>query len=867
MKKSLALLLSATAVATVTTPFLAISCKDKTPKEKKDFKAEIAKLEKQIKDDKNLNQEAKKKLEKILTDAKKDLEKLKSADEFSKALKDLKKKIEEVKNKPATTRELTKEEEIAKLERTSAKITGDLFDILTHQIDKESIKKAEEADLKKQDEWAKAYLAKIERANHRNAAKLILDKEIPREKEEAKNIEKILDDQYRAEMHKEASADEVEGMFDDSMADKIKEAEEKYAAELVERELQKELQWEKAIEAAARMISDLFDSPYNKAIEKAKRDKEITSKIYTDSASGLDIDIHLSEEDLERYVNKVLRDNWDLNKGTLDAIKSAKTTDELFSVEHEKWLEKTKKEILGRIYINSKSGLDIHLSEEDLERYVNKVLRDNWYLNKVKLDEIKAANTIKDLFDSPYKKATEKAKRDKEFLAKIYSDSKSGLDINIYLTDKEVKEILEKNKKDNEIAWAEAIAAIHTKKLFDTPYLNDLINLLKRKHAFLTTSLASLEKNNDQAIELLNKNSFGVLDRTQKEIENEKNALKKQIEDNNKRINEIEAELEKSNLKEELKEIKGEIADFKELLEYSKEESSRLEKEIKDFDAILKNALEIRAKKEAEEKKLMELKNSLDSYKNNIEKTIKEINDKFAANIKDLNEHIEEEIESKLNAEKEIKELLSKLEEYDRNWIYSDSNSEQSIQEYLERISEFNDFKIVTEYAIKNLKSRKETLEARRNKEIAEIKTPLIKKEVEFKAFEKEFKILEEKDNQANIEVSKKDAQNQKDKKEKALAEQDIKKLEKTISELTNKEKEKTTKQKQLEEEKRKLDTKNQRAEVQLSSAFKERESVFAKLEENYTKDLKKLEEESYKKEKDLIDKIKEVEKELKKYS
>ncbi|ENY69111.1 Hypothetical protein, predicted lipoprotein [Metamycoplasma auris 15026] len=101
MKKSLALLLSATTIATITTPILAISCGTKeTPKkvdEKKEFQTEIAKLEKEIKEDTNLKPEIKKKLEKILEEAKKEQEKWTKPEDFKKALEDLKKKVEEAK--------------------------------------------------------------------------------------------------------------------------------------------------------------------------------------------------------------------------------------------------------------------------------------------------------------------------------------------------------------------------------------------------------------------------------------------------------------------------------------------------------------------------------------------------------------------------------------------------------------------------------------------------------------------------------------------------------------------------------------------------------------------------------------------------
>ncbi|MCE6056789.1 hypothetical protein J7889_04435 [Mycoplasmopsis agalactiae] len=72
------------------------------------------------------------------------------------------------------------------------------------------------------------------------------------------------------------------------------------------------------------MIAELFSDSLKRSIESIK------TKIYRDSASGLDIDIHWTKEDLDRWTSKVLRDNWDLNKCILDKIKSADITGKIF---------------------------------------------------------------------------------------------------------------------------------------------------------------------------------------------------------------------------------------------------------------------------------------------------------------------------------------------------------------------------------------------------------------------------------------------------------------------------------------------------------------------------------------------------------
>ncbi|WP_331696809.1 hypothetical protein V3320_03250 [Mycoplasmopsis agalactiae] len=287
---------------------------------------------------------------------------------------------------------------------SASDITGELFALLTKEINKASIEKAKKADLDKQQEWVDALLKEI----------------------------KDLNEQVASEMNAYSIA--------------------------------------KKEEYASRVTGELFSNDHLKEIEKAKRDKEISSKIYNDSASGLDINIHWTKEDLERWTNKVLRDNWDLNKGTLDKIVSADITGkifddtytdaikealerkaraeeaieavkaeaeiklidhkvsasditgELFSDEHQKWVEKVKNNIKTRIYKDSKSGLDIDLHPTDaqiesenkrLDDEAKKIIANNRRVNK---------EFVKSWLN--------------DYKNRIFRDSPSGLDINWYSSDK-----------------------------------------------------------------------------------------------------------------------------------------------------------------------------------------------------------------------------------------------------------------------------------------------------------------------------------------------------------------------------------------------------------------------------------------------
>ncbi|WVV22177.1 hypothetical protein V3318_03220 [Mycoplasmopsis agalactiae] len=307
------------------------------------------------------------------------------------------------------------------------------------------------------DPWWIAYKNKLEALSRKIDKEVNIVNDI--RKEIAKLIEQIQKIKFEIEIKKIENTSSVltEKLFDESDADKIKDAERRYAKELAD----KLKVYNNHRTKSANATVELFSNEWLREIEKAKRDKEISSKIYNNSASGLDINIHWTKEDLNRWANKVLKDNWDLNKGTLDKIKAADITGkifddtytdaikevserqaraeeareaakveaeiklidhkvsasditgELFSDEHQKWVEKVKNNIKTRIYRDSKSGLDIdiHWTKEDLERWVKKALKDNLKLNLDKLNELKAANVIAKIFDDTYTDAIKEIER------------------------------------------------------------------------------------------------------------------------------------------------------------------------------------------------------------------------------------------------------------------------------------------------------------------------------------------------------------------------------------------------------------------------------------------------------------------------
>ncbi|ENY53875.1 variable surface lipoprotein [Metamycoplasma alkalescens] len=94
MKKSSKLLLSLSSISVVSLPLLAISC---TETEKQLFEKEIKSVEDYIKNTKDLKEEIKDKLNKKVTEAKEQLNKLEKDEEIKKAREAFKKEVEEIK--------------------------------------------------------------------------------------------------------------------------------------------------------------------------------------------------------------------------------------------------------------------------------------------------------------------------------------------------------------------------------------------------------------------------------------------------------------------------------------------------------------------------------------------------------------------------------------------------------------------------------------------------------------------------------------------------------------------------------------------------------------------------------------------------
>ncbi|KAB6718612.1 hypothetical protein E4L58_01745 [Mycoplasmopsis agalactiae] len=310
----------------------------------------------------------------------------------------------------------------------------------------------------------------------------------------------LADKYYSYVDNKVSSAESTKKIFDDSLIDLTKEAIERYKNH-----------GDKHASESAKMVAELFSDSFKRAIENIK------TKIYRDSISGEDINIHWTNDDIERAVNKALKENLDLNLSKLNEFKAANDIAKIFddaytdltkeAIERYKnhgdkhafesarmiaelfsdSLKRSIESIKTKIYRDSASGLDIdiHWTNEDLDRWTSKVLRDNWDLNKGILDKIKSADITGKLFDNSYDRAIDEVK------AKVYRDSISGLDIELHPTKEqlkaelkklndEVSKYLEENLRINKAKFAETSSAISTGKLFDDEY-TDLVKSAKNR--------------------------------------------------------------------------------------------------------------------------------------------------------------------------------------------------------------------------------------------------------------------------------------------------------------------------------------------------------------------------------------------------
>nr|WP_233750147.1 hypothetical protein [Mycoplasmopsis agalactiae] len=267
-------------------------------------------------------------------------------------------------------------------------------------------------------------------------------------------------------MDKIKAADITGKIFYDTYTDAIKKASERKARaeeakEAAEAEAEIKLIDHKV--SASDITGELFSNEHQKWVEKVKNN--IKTRIYRDSKSGLDIDIHWTKEDLDRAVNNILKANLKLNLDKLNELKAANVIAKIFDDTYTDAIKEIERKERAE---EAKEAAKV---DKEIERINHKV---------------SASDITGELFSVDHQKWVNKIKNN--IKARIYRDSKSGLDINIHPTreelDEMVKRILSKNLKDNKIAWLSALSARDTGKIFDDTY-TDAIKRAKEHEQWL----------------------------------------------------------------------------------------------------------------------------------------------------------------------------------------------------------------------------------------------------------------------------------------------------------------------------------------------------------------------------------------------
>ncbi|CBW53810.1 MAG6090-like repeat-containing lipoprotein [Mycoplasma mycoides] len=474
------------------------------------------------------------------------------------------------------------------------------------------------------------------------------------------------------------------------------------------------------------------------------------NSIFRDSATGADINLNPTKQDLEKeekrleeLVKNILKDNKKINDEAFNK----------FIKEHKDWWNKFVKDLKIQIYRDSVSGLDINLNptKEQLERenerldkwvkeYLEKNKKENQalldYLIKTKIDEIfrdsptgldinfyltkeqieaenkkqeqlikeildknykdnfanlmaiKASQTVKELFSDEFSDLVKAAIKNR--LIKTYSDSITGADINFYLTkeqlEKEVKDILDKNYSDNYARFLEHLASRDTNKLFNDEY-TDLIKAVL-KNRFIRTYSDSITGDDI---------SWSP---TKDQVENHVSTLTKEIEKQLLEKEENESEFGKK--EDSLNNLfETTLMNTKKQFEEGK---ARLDQQIKEYDKKINDLLEQikqddnKNKKEKEEENLKELTEWLE--------LAKELESEYAAiekvydqkvqeviGLKDKIEQTEKELEKNKQIASHLNEIKEKISKQEQAYKKDSEEQKSLVKEISEEIKLLESYK------------------------------------------------------------------------------------------------------------------------------------------------------------------------------
>ncbi|QVK06916.1 MAG6090-like repeat-containing lipoprotein [Mycoplasma mycoides] len=421
------------------------------------------------------------------------------------------------------------------------------------------------------------------------------------------------------------------------------------------------------------------------------------NSIFRDSATGADINLNPSKQDLEKeekrlkeLVKNILKDNNKINDEAFNK----------FIKDHKDWWDKFSKDLKIQIYRDSISGLDINLNptKQDLEKeekrleewvkeYLDKNKKENQalfdYLIRTKIDEIfsdsptgldikihydkdsvKKAEKILDEWVKIYLEKVEKYNKDlfKKHIQsiwdnRVYNYSPTGADINFYLTQEQIEA---ENKKQEEIIKNEL------QKAKDRNIRIHKEAISKLKEAIDEFNLAKAKTENET-----NKKEKDLISAAEKTITEAKNTLEKtkestikKLEEIDNKISQFEKDLIEKNIEDEIAKSKDTIDDINELLKDSRTLVKEYSEKEKEFDKEVETARKLETRKNNLETYISQ-RQGLIASSSNFEKLIQETNTKHEETIKPN--------KKKLEGIKDKQKMLESIREDvndEKNWSY-----------------------------------------------------------------------------------------------------------------------------------------------------------------------------------------------------
>ncbi|TKA59530.1 hypothetical protein MBOVa_1020 [Mycoplasmopsis bovis 8790] len=232
------------------------------------------------------------------------------------------------------------DKELAKLTKEVETITKGTKDWKSYleQKEKEVAKAKENVALYERDTKKLTDLMKTGDSEESKGEKIVNESEadlvqLRKEQESLLKEEKALEEKEKVISVLISQSDKNEELFD-RLTFKYDVEKEKFVTELekVEKilEQRKQRRYKEIFEdGSARETGELFSDDWLREIEKAKRNREMMSRIYNDSPSGLDINL-LSKKELEKWVSYILDKNYKENKARFLEALAAKDTAALF---------------------------------------------------------------------------------------------------------------------------------------------------------------------------------------------------------------------------------------------------------------------------------------------------------------------------------------------------------------------------------------------------------------------------------------------------------------------------------------------------------------------------------------------------------